>query len=164
MTRKESHGNRHRGSSPEGCWKLAGDDIPGQCIIMTLRPGGAPEECKVSQGMEAQSRLDLDYGISTLCLCLPIVAWVYWPAGAARKPTKNRLNLNQIKPKNNPNPIYFNFYDGENPAWETHPRSRVLLSGRWRCHPSRTVAHHCQPFSGKNFLKNQAFMQNSREK
>jgi hypothetical protein len=74
MTHKEGHANRHRGSNPEGCRKLAGDNIPGECAIMISRPGGAPEERKVSQGMQAQSRLDLDDGISTLCLCLPTVA------------------------------------------------------------------------------------------
>jgi hypothetical protein len=45
--------------------------------MMTPRPGGAPEERKVSQGMQAQSRLDLDFGIFTLYplrLCLPTVA------------------------------------------------------------------------------------------
>ncbi len=67
MTRKEGHGNKHRGSSPEGCWKLAGDNIPGHRAIMTPRPGGAPDERKICQGMQAQSRLDLDFYISTLC-------------------------------------------------------------------------------------------------
>jgi hypothetical protein len=108
MTRKESHQVAGRGGSLEGCWKLAGDNIPGLCTIMTPRPGGAPEERKISQGMEAQSRLDLSCGIiptshpqvpnwaGQLTQSHPVL-----PDPEPTEPTENRLKLNQIKPKNN---------------------------------------------------------------
>jgi hypothetical protein len=100
---------------------------------MSLRPGGAPEKRKISQGMEAQSRLDLDFCILTLCplcLCLPrrsdlarrnnvktatkaggknlgnqlTQSHPVLPGPKPTEPTKNRVKLNQIKPKNNPTP------------------------------------------------------------
>jgi hypothetical protein len=62
---KESHRNRHRVSSPEGCWKLAGDNIPGHRAILISRPGGAPENLrlfkvlKVIKGIIPKFTLDL---------------------------------------------------------------------------------------------------------
>jgi hypothetical protein len=71
MAHKEGHGNRQRGSSLKGCRKLAGDN-PGQCAIMTPRPGGAPEQSrrfkvlKVIKGIIPKSTVNL--------------RWPWWPS------------------------------------------------------------------------------------
>jgi hypothetical protein len=76
--------------------------------MMTPRPGGAPDERKASQGMEAQSRLDLDFGISPLCLCGKNLGNQLAQSHPVLRdpkptePTKNRVKLNQIKPKSMP--------------------------------------------------------------
>ncbi len=68
MTRKEGHGNGHRGSSPEGCWKLTGDNIPGQCAVMTPRQVCGVQlrqfkVLKVIKGIIPKSTMDLGWAM-----------------------------------------------------------------------------------------------------
>ena len=51
MAFKEHHRIERRAGSLEGCWILAGDNVPGYHALITSRPGGAPEEHKVIQGI-----------------------------------------------------------------------------------------------------------------
>jgi hypothetical protein len=125
---RQNHSNGRWWSSPKGCRKLAGDNIPGHHAIMTSRPGGAPEQLrqfkvlKVIKGIMPKSTVDLGCANA-----LPIAAQTSKPAhhlqqvhlpiwkSAVRQvwkpalrtlspkptePTENRLKLNQIKPKN----------------------------------------------------------------
>jgi hypothetical protein len=88
MTYKEPHQIGHRAGSLEGCWKLAGDNIPGHRAVMTPRPGGAPEKCKPKQGMEAQSsyeRIDSHCGPILGSIIRGKAGRLHWLAGAARK-------------------------------------------------------------------------------
>jgi hypothetical protein len=56
MACKEHHRIGYRAGSLEGCWILAGDNVPGYHALMTSRPGGVPENRKVRQGMQSKSR------------------------------------------------------------------------------------------------------------
>ncbi len=56
MACKEHHRIGRFAGSLEGCWILAGGNTPGHRALMTSRPGGALEKCKLKQGMQSKSR------------------------------------------------------------------------------------------------------------
>jgi hypothetical protein len=134
MTCKEHHRFGCHGVSLEGCWKLAGGNTSGHRAIMTPRPGGAPEERKVSQGMEAQTRLDLGCGItSTSHPHLPKLAGQLTqshpvlPDPKPTEPAKNRVKLNQKIRRH-----LFRLLPASGSI--TTGRSRKAADGKWRCH------------------------------
>jgi hypothetical protein len=152
---RQNHSNGRWWSSPKGCRKLAGDNIPGHHAIMTSRPGGAPEQLrqfkvlKVIKGFPIRSQIHPNKGLlshtkpnkaflpppggrgilygpsfhphparlgrwrlarpSHLCALCASVAKIqpinqpkvtrFSPYLKPTEPTKNRVKLNQIKPK-----------------------------------------------------------------